>query len=109
VVCTACNGTGKATRKAGAMQFTLTCPHCGGSGRQRRPCQTCGGAGFVRKPESFEVRIPPGVDTGSRVRVPGKGNAGVNGGFPGDLYIVTEVETHPFSNVRATTFTSKFR
>jgi molecular chaperone DnaJ len=95
VTCTMCNGTGKATRQAGTMRFTLTCPQCGGSGRQRRPCQACGGSGYVRKPESFEVRIPPGVDTGSRVRVPGKGNAGVNGGPAGDLYIVTEVEPHP--------------
>jgi molecular chaperone DnaJ len=77
------------------MRFTMVCPQCGGSGRQRRPCPTCGGAGYVRAPESFEVRIPPGVDTGSRVRVPGKGNAGVGGGPAGDLYIVTEVETHP--------------
>jgi molecular chaperone DnaJ len=95
VTCAACGGTGKATRKAGAMRFSLTCPECGGTGRQRRPCQACGGSGYVRKPESFEVRIPPGVDTGSRVRVPGKGNGGANGGPPGDLYIVTEVEPHP--------------
>ena len=95
VTCAACGGTGKATRKAGAMRFSLTCPECGGTGRQRRPCQACGGSGHVRKPESFEVRIPPGVDTGSRVRVPGKGNGGANGGPPGDLYIVTEVEPHP--------------
>jgi molecular chaperone DnaJ len=93
--CTACGGTGKATRQAGTMRFTITCPQCGGSGRQRRACPTCGGSGSVRKPESFEVRIPPGVDTGSRVRVAGKGNAGVGGGPAGDLYIVTEVEPHP--------------
>jgi molecular chaperone DnaJ len=95
VTCTVCGGTGKATRQAGTMRFTLTCPQCGGTGRQRRSCQACGGSGSVRKPESFEVRIPPGVDTGSRVRVPGKGNAGVGGGPAGDLYIVTEVEPHP--------------
>jgi molecular chaperone DnaJ len=95
ITCPACGGTGKTTRQAGTMRFTVTCPQCGGSGRQRRSCPTCGGSGFVRKPESFEVRIPPGVDTGSRVRVPGKGNAGVQGGPPGDLYIVTEVEPHP--------------
>ena len=95
VTCTACGGTGKVTRQAGAMQFAVTCPQCGGTGRQRRACPTCGGTGSVRKPETFEVRIPPGVDTGSRVRVPGKGNAGANGGPPGDLYIVTDVEPHP--------------
>jgi molecular chaperone DnaJ len=95
ITCTVCGGTGKTTRQAGTMRFNVTCPQCGGTGRQRRPCQACGASGFVRKPESFEVRIPPGVDTGSRVRVPGKGNAGAHGGPAGDLYIVTEVEPHP--------------
>jgi molecular chaperone DnaJ len=93
--CAACRGSGKATRQHGAMRFSVTCPHCGGSGRQRRRCAACGGKGQTQKPESFEVRIPPGVDTGSRVRIPGKGNAGIGGGGPGDLYIVTEVEPHP--------------
>jgi molecular chaperone DnaJ len=95
VVCTACGGTGKATRQAGAMRFALTCPQCGGTGQQRRRCATCGGEGHIRRPETFDVRIPPGVDTGSRVRVPGKGNAGIGGGATGDLYIVTDVEPHP--------------
>jgi len=92
--CAACGGSGKATRQAGAMRFSVTCPQCGGSGRQRRRCAACGGKGQTQKPESFEVRIPPGVDTGSRVRIPGKGNAGIGGGPPGDLFIVTEVEPH---------------
>ncbi len=95
VACTACGGTGKAVRQAGTMRFSMTCPACGGSGRQRRRCPECGGAGFLQRSETFDVRIPPGVDTGSRVRVPRKGNAGINGGPPGDLYIVTEVEPHP--------------
>ncbi len=94
VTCAACGGSGKATRQAGTMRFSVTCPQCGGSGRERRRCASCGATGHVRRPEAFEVRIPPGVDTGSRVRVPGKGNAGVNGGPPGDLFIVTEVEPH---------------
>jgi molecular chaperone DnaJ len=95
VTCALCGGTGKAVRQAGTMQFTLPCPQCNGSGRQRHACPACGGTGAVRKPESFEVRIPPGVYTGSRVRVPGKGNAGGSGGPPGDLFIVTDVEPHP--------------
>jgi molecular chaperone DnaJ len=95
VTCTMCGGTGKVARQAGTMRFNVTCPQCGGTGKQPRPCPTCGGSGSVRAPETFEVRIPPGVDTGSRVRVPGKGNAGAGGGPSGDLYIVTEVETHP--------------
>jgi len=94
--CAACSGTGTVARQTGVMRFSLTCPQCGGSGRQRQRCVACGGEGHFSKPESFEVRIPPGVDTGSRVRVPGKGNAGVGGGPPGDLYIITEVEPHPY-------------
>ena len=77
------------------MRFDMTCPQCGGSGKQRRPCPKCHGTGAIHTPETLNVRIPPGVDTGSRVRVPGKGNAGIQGGPPGDLYIVTEVEPHP--------------
>ena len=95
VTCTACGGSGKTTQQAGVMRFSLTCPQCGGSGKQRRRCAACGGAGYLRRPETFDVRIPPGVDTGSRVRVPGKGNAGPRGGPPGDLFIVTDVESHP--------------
>src|SRR5713226_1788714 len=95
VTCTACGGSGKVTRQAGAMRFSVTCPNCGGSGRERRSGPSRRGTGYVRKPETFEVRIPAGVDTGSRVRVPGKGNSGIRGGGPGDLFIVTEVEPHP--------------
>jgi molecular chaperone DnaJ len=95
VTCETCGGTGKTSRQVGAMRFAMTCPQCGGTGKRRRPCPRCHGAGAIRTPETFEVRIPPGVDTGSRVRAPGKGNAGIHGGPPGDLYIVTDVEPHP--------------
>ena len=93
-VCPNCNGTGKATQHAGAMRFTVTCPNCRGKGKIQPRCPTCGGEGSIRKPESFDVRIPAGVDTGSRVRIPHKGNSIVHG-EPGDLYIVTDVEPHP--------------
>jgi molecular chaperone DnaJ len=95
VICAMCGGSGKATQQAGTMRFTVTCPQCHGSGKLKQRCPKCGGSGTTRRPETFEVRIPPGVDTGSRVRVAGKGNSGVNGGAAGDLYIVTEVEPHP--------------
>ncbi len=95
VTCTECNGRGKTTKQVGAMRFEMTCPICKGTGKQRRPCPKCHGSGALQTPETLNVRIPSGVDTGSRVRVPGKGNAGIQGGPPGDLYIVTEVEPHP--------------
>ena len=96
VTCPACNGSGKATRAAGAMRFSMSCAQCGGTGRQLDRCPACNGTGHLSKPETFEVRIPPGVDTGSRVRVPAKGHAGADGGPPGDLHILTDVESHPF-------------
>ena len=96
MTCPACGGSGKSSRQAGVMRFSVACPECGGSGKRKRRCATCGGSGQTRRPESFEVRIPPGVDSGSRVRVPGKGNASVAGAAYGDLYIVTDVEPHPY-------------
>jgi molecular chaperone DnaJ len=95
-ICPTCDGKGTLTRQSGAMRFQGPCPDCNGTGKRKPPCPNCSGAGFVTRPETFEVRIPPGVDQGSRVRVAGKGNTGRNGGPPGDLYIVTDVEPHPF-------------
>jgi molecular chaperone DnaJ len=96
VACPQCKGTGNVTQMAGAMKFSLTCPRCGGTGRLRNACPTCGGDGRVTKTETVEVRIPPGARNGSRLRVPGKGNAGTMGAPPGDLYITTKVEEHSF-------------
>lgn len=96
VQCPQCKGTGNVTQMAGAMRFNLTCPRCGGTGRLRNVCPTCGGDGRVTRTETVEVRIPPGARNGSRLRVPGKGNAGTMGAPPGDLYITTRVEEHPF-------------
>jgi molecular chaperone DnaJ len=96
VACPQCKGTGNVTQMAGAMKFNLSCPRCEGTGRLRNVCPECGGDGRVTRKESVEVRIPPGARTGSRLRVPGKGNAGTMGAPPGDLYITTHVEDHPF-------------
>ncbi len=95
-VCPECDGTGNVTQMAGAMKFNLTCPRCGGSGRLKNACPTCRGEGVVTRPDTVEVRIPQGVTSGSRLRVAGKGNAGVAGGAAGDLYITVRVEEHPF-------------
>ncbi len=95
VTCPQCNGSGQVSQMAGAMKFNLTCPRCQGKGRLRNACPTCHGDGRVVKTETVEVRIPAGAQNGSRLRVPGKGNAGTHGALAGDLYITTRVEEHP--------------
>jgi molecular chaperone DnaJ len=95
-VCPTCNGSGQVTQVSGKMRFQITCSRCGGSGRLRTLCRNCGGEGRVQRVETLDVRIPPGAQTGSRVRVAGRGNAGTGGGPPGDLYIITNVQPHPF-------------
>jgi molecular chaperone DnaJ len=74
----------------------LTCPRCNGKGRLKNVCPQCHGDGRIGHTETVEVRIPPGAQNGSRLRVPEKGNAGTMGASPGDLYITTRVEPHPF-------------
>jgi molecular chaperone DnaJ len=94
--CQQCNGTGHVTQMAGAMKFNLTCPRCGGSGKLKNACATCHGEGRLVTTDTVDVRIPPGVRNGTRLRVASKGNAGTMGAPPGDLYITTRVEDHPF-------------
>jgi len=96
VSCPQCNGTGQVSQMAGAMRFNLTCPKCGGSGKLKNACPTCHGEGRIAHTETVDVRIPPGARNGSRLRVPGKGNAGTMGAPAGDLYINTHVEDHPY-------------
>jgi molecular chaperone DnaJ len=94
--CPECKGSGRSGVGKGPVAFTRACPHCGGVGRVGvKPCPSCGGSGAIARQERLNVRIPPGVDTGSRVRVAGKGGLGANGGQPGDLYIVIRVRPHP--------------
>jgi molecular chaperone DnaJ len=94
--CPTCNGSGQVTQVSGKMRFQVTCSRCAGRGKLRTICRNCGGEGRVQRVDTLDVRIPPGAQTGSRVRVAGRGNAGVLGGPPGDLYIVMKVEPHPF-------------
>jgi molecular chaperone DnaJ len=94
--CPVCQGSGTVQQAAGKMRFNVPCTRCGGTGKLRTPCRTCGGEGRVRRTETIEVRIPPGLASGSRVRVPGKGNSGTLGAPPGDLYLRVEVRPHPF-------------
>ncbi len=98
--CMGCNGTGQIRRSAqsifGQVVNIVTCPSCGGEGQLlKHPCSDCRGQGRVEKRRRLRVKIPPGVDTGSQIRLTGEGEAGFRGGPPGDLYIVVRVKPHP--------------
>ncbi|WP_414663999.1 molecular chaperone DnaJ [Horticoccus sp. 23ND18S-11] len=95
ITCSTCRGAGQIRRSGGIITFTQTCPTCGGAGvKVEKPCTACRGDGRVAKNTKLNVRIPPGVDTGSRLRSSGNGEAGQAGGNPGDLYIVLSVKEH---------------
>ncbi len=95
VVCPTCRGAGQIRRSGGIITFAQTCPTCGGAGQKvEKPCSACRGEGRVPKAAKVNVRIPPGVDTGTRLRSSGNGEAGLAGGQTGDLYIVLSVKPH---------------
>jgi len=95
--CTTCGGRGQVVYQQGFFSITRTCPSCQGSGQMvADPCAKCRGEGRVEKSRTIEVRIPAGVDDGTRLRISGEGEAGFNGGPAGDLYVVLHVEEHPF-------------
>jgi molecular chaperone DnaJ len=95
--CRQCGGSGQVSRSQGFFTVRTTCPVCRGNGRViSRPCATCRGAGQVRASKRVAVKIPAGVDNGSRLRLNGEGEAGVNGGPPGDLYVFIHVQPHEF-------------
>ena len=96
VQCPTCKGTGQVMRTGGRLQFSQNCSDCEGTGRRRQPCSLCHGKGVTPKSEQVKIRIPPGVDTGSRVRIPKKGHGGRLGAEPGDLFILTNVGKHRF-------------
>ncbi|HEV2415592.1 MAG TPA: molecular chaperone DnaJ [Candidatus Dormibacteraeota bacterium] len=98
-MCPGCGGAGQIRRAAqsffGQVVTTVTCPTCGGAGRiLKNPCLECRGQGRVQKSKRLAVKIPPGVDTGSQIRISGEGEAGVRGGPPGDLYVAIRVRPH---------------
>jgi molecular chaperone DnaJ len=95
--CGQCGGSGQVGRQQGPFLFSMTCPHCGGSGRsvsEADRCGRCSGAGKERVERKVTVKIPPGVDTGTRMRISGEGEQGERGGPPGDLYVVLVVGSH---------------
>lgn len=92
--CPTCGGRGSIYQRQFFISISQTCPTCGGEGVIREPCGRCGGKGTVPEREEVKVRIPPGVDNGSKVLVEGKGHGGLYGGPPGDLYLLVKVLPH---------------
>jgi len=95
--CVHCNGLGQVSRSQGFFTVRTTCPHCRGTGqRVTHPCKECSGLGKIKSVKKVAVKVPAGVDNGSRLRLTGEGEAGLQGGPPGDLYIFIHVEAHDF-------------
>lgn len=102
--CSSCGGNGKIRAQQGFFMVERTCPTCRGAGRTiNDPCRACAGAGRVRKTKTLTVKIPPGVDEGTRIRLAGEGEAGMRGGPPGDLYIFVAVAPHELFHREGTT------
>ena len=96
VNCTTCNGVGQVRMQQGFFSVQQTCPQCRGAGKMiKDPCSTCRGQGRVRDNKTISVKVPPGVDTGDRIRLSGEGEAGQNRGPAGDLYVDVAVKEHP--------------
>ena len=94
--CPTCHGRGEVRVSQGFFSIQQTCPQCRGTGKVvADPCATCNGAGRVRKHKTLSVKIPAGVDQDDRIRLTGEGEAGLNGGPPGDLYVVVNLKPHP--------------
>jgi molecular chaperone DnaJ len=94
--CATCGGQGQVRMQQGFFSLQQTCPRCHGTGKiVSSPCQTCGGAGRVKQHKTLAVKIPAGVDEGDRIRLSGEGEAGMNGGPAGDLYVVIHLKAHP--------------
>lgn len=97
ITCQTCRGQGTVAYRQGFFTVSRTCSQCGGAGEVvQDPCSTCRGRGRVPVRKTLKVKIPPGVDSGTRMRISGEGEAGERGGPPGDLYIFIAVEEHPF-------------
>jgi molecular chaperone DnaJ len=93
--CPECNGSGQVTQMGGRMKFNIPCPMCNGTGRTTSACATCHGEGVLSRTETVDFRIKPGTRDGQRIRLQGKGNAGLNGGASGDLFLIVRTGTHP--------------
>lgn len=95
VTCTTCGGHGQVRMQQGFFSVQQTCPKCHGSGKMvKEPCTSCQGAGRVKQNKTLSIKVPAGVDEGDRIRLSGEGEAGVNGGPTGDLYVVIHLKEH---------------
>jgi molecular chaperone DnaJ len=95
--CATCAGRGQIHYQQGFFTISRTCPDCRGAGQiVRERCPDCHGQGRLERSKTIDLRIPPGVDSNTRLRVPGEGEPGENGGPPGDLYVVLDVKNHPY-------------
>jgi molecular chaperone DnaJ len=96
-VCPTCQGSGQVRRSSGFFSIAQACPTCRGEGSViEKPCHDCGGSGLAKKKQKIKVTIPPGVEDGKRVSIPGQGDTGPNGGAPGDLYVFIHVRNHEY-------------
>ena len=94
-ICPMCQGAGQVRTTQGFFSVTTTCPQCRGSGKIiKDPCRSCNGSGVKEKRRALNIKIPAGVETGSRLKVSGEGEVGPQGGPSGDLYVVTHVKRH---------------
>lgn len=95
--CTTCGGRGNIRYQQGFMVVSRSCGRCHGTGQMiPNPCKECSGVGQVQRERELSIKIPAGVDSGSRLRLAGEGEPGIHGGPPGDLYVFLEVQEHPF-------------
>jgi molecular chaperone DnaJ len=95
--CSSCGGSGQVAFQQGFFSVARTCGRCRGTGRMvATPCRACGGSGHLQITRKLQIRIPPGVDNGSQLRIAGEGEGGAAGGPPGDLFVVLRVDDHAF-------------
>lgn len=96
VHCPSCGGAGQIRYQQGFLSVSRTCPTCRGIGRVIRDlCQSCGGEGRLKRERTLDIKIPPGIDSGARLRLAGEGEAGEAGAPPGDLYVIVHIKEHP--------------